>query len=141
MGLAKSDSWVECDAHRVNAAAYRPRDRLSKKIPHFRDNIPVVRRGLHGHRGPLHVHDHDARAAARDDGRHFRVAAEAGDVVDNVRPLRQRGLRHGCFRGVDGNQKIPGGGPQAFDDRDHACQFLLGGDRAGSRPCGFTANV
>jgi hypothetical protein len=58
--FSKSDSWIKCDAHRVNAASYRARKGLSKKFPHFTDYIMVCRGELHRARFTLHVHDDDA---------------------------------------------------------------------------------
>ena len=42
-GFSKTDSWVEGDAHRVEAGRYCPLEGVSKKIPNLGDHIIVGR--------------------------------------------------------------------------------------------------
>ena len=42
-GFSKTDSWIEGDAHRVEAGRYRPLKGVSKKFPDLGDDIIVAR--------------------------------------------------------------------------------------------------
>ena len=93
-------------------------------------------RVLHVARGALHVHGDGARAAGPYDFAHHGVA-QAGDVVDDLRPDSERGLGDGGFHGVDGKAEVC----EALDHGQDAAQFLCFADglRAGTR--GFAADV
>ena len=58
----KTDSWIEGDAHWVEAGRYRSLEGVSKKFPDLRDYIAVGRSRLHRSRRSLHMHDHNPGA-------------------------------------------------------------------------------
>ena len=85
------------------------------------------------------MHDHQPRAAFRRRRRHVRVAAQAGNVIDERRAQRRGAAGDGRLAGVDRQ-----GQPHFEQWRDNGFEprpFLCFSDRAEARPRGFRADV
>ena len=61
------------------------------------------------------------------EGEHFGIAAQAGDIVEDVRTRCQSGPGDGGFRGVDGNENL-GRAAEGLDHGENSPDFLLGGN-------------
>ena len=82
-------------------AATAKASRSSRNAATSDDDVVVARVDLHRARLALHVHQAEVRAAVRDDARELRVAAQRGDVVDELRAELERAPRDLGLRGVD----------------------------------------
>ena len=87
------------------------------------------------------MHEDDAAAGAGADGGHFGVPVKAGDIVEDGCTGGEGGAGGGGFVGVNGED---GGGASledAFDDREEAGLFLVGGDERGGGVAGVGAGA
>lgn len=139
-GFPKTNSWIEGDAHRVEAGRYRPLEGVSKKFPNLGDNIVVAWSRLHGSRRSLHVHHDHSGTRLGGEGRHFRIPAQAGDIIDDVRASLQSSAGDKGFGGIDGNGNL-GRAAESLDDRKNAPGFLFGRNSLTAGAGGFPADV
>ena len=89
MRLAEADARVDGDPLAGDAVGLGPLDPTRQEVVDLGDDVVVVRVDLHGGRGALHVHEHDAGARLGGDAGHVRVGAQRGDVVDDRRRRRR----------------------------------------------------
>ena len=74
---------------------------------------------------------------SRDDLRHLWIAAESGDVVDELRAELERAARDLGLRGVDRDRRAV----QRLEDGHDAAQLLVDGDALGAGPRRLAADV
>ena len=128
--LAEADAGVDADALLADPAASTANaDALLEEGQHIGDDVVVVRSGLHRPRLPLHVHETHVRASVRDHLGHLRVAAQRGDVVDELGAELERAPRDLRLRRVD-RQRDPG---EALEHRDDTGELLFRRDRRRAR--------
>lgn len=139
-GFSETDAGVVAEVFRRDSGGGESGMAFFEIGADFGDNVVVVRSDLHGARFAFHVHDDDAATGGGAEGGHFRISAETGDVVDDVRSGIERGAGDGGFRSVDGNEPVPFG-TEGGDEGGGAADFLVGVDGAGTRAGGFAAHV
>ena len=138
--LAEADPWVVDDAFPGDASLCEGELSFEEKRVDFRDHVGVVGGDLHGLRGALHVHDHDAAVVGAADLEHGGISAQAGDIVDDVGTGIQCGCGDGGLGGVDGDESVPFRTERA-DHGNGPADFLVGGDGGSARARGFAADV
>ena len=99
--LPEADSRVEADELLADPLGDRERQPLLEEGLDLRDDVVVARVGLHRPRLALHVHQAAVRARLGDDACELRIAAQRGDVVDQLRAELERLPRDLGLRGVD----------------------------------------
>src|SRR5215211_1300872 len=136
--LAEADAGVEADAVFGDPRLDCKAQSLLEERLHVVDDVVVARVQLHGPRLAEHVHQADVESGSGDDVGHARVAAQRGDVVDELRTERDRPPRDLGLRGVDRHRQLLA---DLLQNRQHPRQLFLDGDgtRAGTR--GFPADV
>ena len=82
-GLAKADSRVDGDPLARDAAGLGPLDATGQEVIDLGHDVGIVRVGLHGGGGALHVHEDDPGPEARRDVGHLGIGGERADVVDD----------------------------------------------------------
>jgi hypothetical protein len=101
-------------------------------------DVVVVGVDLHRSRLALHVHQADVAVGVGDDAGEVAVAAERGDVVDELGAERERAARDLGLRRVDRDRQLA---RDRLEDRDDASQLLVRGDALGPRPSRLAADV
>ena len=135
-GLAEADAGVQ---QHVRHAGAQGLARLGPQVTvNLRDHVGVVGGVLHGLRVALHVHHAGGRSGVGAHAAHLGVA-QAGHVVDQVRPGAQGPGSHLGFHGVHAEQHVRAA--QGADDGQHPVEFLVGRDWGRAGPGAFPADV
>jgi hypothetical protein len=95
--------------------------RSSRKAANLRDDVVVVRRGLHRARLSLHVHQAQIRLGVGDGGDEVRVTSQRGDVVDHRSAESEASRATTARDGVDGH-RLAG---EQLEHRHDPAQLLL----------------
>ena len=114
---------------------------LSKKIGHLRHDVVISRIGLHRLRRALHVHDDQRRAFFGRQREHLRIAASAGDVVDDGRARIERRAGHIGLGSVDRKTDLGRFAASCLDHGKHAFHLLVSRNRLRPGPGRFAADV
>lgn len=138
--LPETNSWVNGDAVRGHAVAYRGGNPLSKKFNNLGDHIVVMRILLHRPRLPLHMHENNSRSGTRCQLCHLWIVQQRGDIVDDIRPASEGLLRHSRLRGIDGDDDVTSGS-QATDHGDDPPELFLSVHFLGSGPGRFATHI
>ena len=85
---------------------------------HFFKQVRILRFLLHGARGALHVHQHQRGVVGGGDLRQAGIAAQGGDVVDDMSALPQGPFGDFALGGIDGDQPPSFPGQPAQHRRD-----------------------
>ena len=139
-GLAETDPRIQSDLVAHDALLERFGFPVAQELDDFANDVVVMRRGLHGARLALHVHQHKPGSRGGGHPGHLRIAAQRGHIVDDDGPRRQRGSRDLGLGRIDRDRNV-NPGAERFDDGDDAANFFLGVDGPGARPGRFSAHV
>src|SRR5690606_16170907 len=130
---------VQHDHRRVDALlqhCVHPEEQL---IAHLADHVLVDGARLHVMAVPPPVHHHVGDASGGDHARHGRVCQAAADVVHQLGPHFEGGLRDLGAHGVDADRNVLC--DERLYDGHHATQFLVPRHTLRSRTGGLAADV
>ena len=102
--FAEADARIEADSLACDAGRDERVAPLAQILADFRNDVGVGRVVLHRLRRALHVHRANAGRRIDGDLHHFRIAFQAGDVVDDFRAGLDRGAGNRRLAGIDGNR-------------------------------------
>ena len=138
-GFSEPDAGINRDPVPRDPRRLACRDPLAKPSAHVRNDIIVPRRQLHGPGVSLHVHQNDARLAARQHTHGAGISSESADIVDDRRSRLSCGPHDHGAPGIDRDSDAAA--RKLLDDRNDPPQLLLDRDRLRAGPRRLATHV
>ena len=139
--LAEADAGIEQDLLLTDPLPERELEPLLQERLHVVDDVAVSGRDLHRGRRPEHVHQAAPDPVIGHQAGHRWIGAKRGDVVDQRRSGRDRGLGHLDLGGVDRQRDTEARGAQAAKHGHDALAFDGAGHLLGAGAGGLPAHV
>jgi hypothetical protein len=138
--FAEADSRIDHDLRFPYARFARDSDGLLQATDHVLHYITGERSFLHGARAAAHVHENQRSTELGGNLRETRIAAQAGNVVDDFRAGAEGDFRDRGFLRVYGDRNFQFAA-QRFEHRQQAAQLNGSGDWLRTGASGLRADV